>query len=131
MKRLIAIFIGVMSVFSIASAQNNGTLRAVLQDEGGEPVPFATVSLYKTGSTKPYKYALSSSDGKVVLEKVSNGKYTIKAELLGYKEFTKDIEVKGNADLGTFKMEEDRQTLDAASVSATGNPIIIKKDTVE
>ena len=45
MKRLIAIFIGVMSVFSIASAQNNGTLRAILQDEGGEPVPVATVSL--------------------------------------------------------------------------------------
>lgn len=130
-KRLSAIFIGVMSIFSVAYAQNNGTVRALLQDENGEPVPFATVSLYKAGNTKPYKYALSTADGKVVIEKVTNGKYTIKAELLGYKEFSKDIEVKGNFDAGTLRMEEDKQTLDAASVSATGNPIIIKKDTVE
>ena len=130
-RRLFAILIGVMSMFSLALAQNSGTVRAVLQDENGEPVPFATVSVYKAGSTKPYKYALSTAEGKVAIEKVSNGKYTIKAELLGYKEFSKEIEVKGNIDLGTLKMEEDKQTLDAASVSAVGNPIIIKKDTVE
>ena len=131
MKRFVAVFIGVMSIFSIASAQNSGTLRAVLQDENGEPVPFATVSVSKVGNTKPYKYALSTSDGKVTIEKMANGKYTIKAELLGYKAYSKDIEVKGNLDLGNITMEEDKQTLDAASVSATGNPITIKKDTVE
>ena len=130
-KRLFAILIGVMSIFSLALAQNTGTIRAVLQDESGEPVPFATVSVYKMGNSKPYKYALSTADGKVSIEKVTNGKYTIKAELLGYKEFSKDIEVKGYLDLGTIKLEEDKQVLDAASVSAVGNPIIIKKDTIE
>ena len=107
------------------------TLKAVLKDENGEPVPFATVSISKHGSSKPYKYALSSSDGTVTIEKVTHGKYVFKAELLGYKEHTQDIEVKNFLDLGTIKMEEDKQVLDAASVSATGNPIIIKKDTVE
>ncbi len=34
-------------------------------------------------------------------------------------------------DLGVVKMELDQRVLDAASVTATGNPIIIKKDTVE
>lgn len=130
-KRLFAILIGVMSIFSLALAQNQGTVKALLEDENGEPIPFATVSVYKSGNTKPYKYALSTQDGKVSIEKVTNGKYTIKAELLGYKEFSKEIEVKGYTDLGTIKMEEDRQTLDAASVSAVGNPIIIKKDTIE
>ncbi len=131
MKRFVAVFVGVMSIFSIASAQNTGTLRAVLQDENGEPIPFATVSISKHNSTKPYKYALSAADGKVSIEKVSNGKYVFRAELLGYKTNTQDIEVKGNLDLGKVTMEEDKQTLDAASVSAVGNPIIIKKDTVE
>ena len=83
MKRFVAVFIGVMSIFSIASAQNSGTLRAVLQDENGEPVPFATVSISKPNASKPYKYALSSADGKVAIEKVANGKYIFKAELLG------------------------------------------------
>ena len=131
LKKFIAVLIGVMSVFQFSYAQNSSTLKATLQDENGEAVTFATVSLTKSGATKVYKYALSSVDGKVTIEKVAHGKYTIKAELLGYKEFTKDIEVKNSLDLGVIKMEEDKQTLDAASVSATGNPIIVKKDTIE
>lgn len=130
-KKFIAVLIGVMSVIGVASAQSSSTVKAVLKDDNGEPVPFATVSISKHGSSKPYKYALSSSDGTVTIEKVTHGKYVFKAELLGYKEHTQDIEVKNFLDLGTIKMEEDKQVLDAASVSATGNPIIIKKDTVE
>ena len=34
-------------------------------------------------------------------------------------------------DLGEIRMKLDREQLDAASVSAVGNPIIIKKDTIE
>jgi hypothetical protein len=131
-KRFLAVMIGVMSIFSMASAQTQGTLRAVLKDASSdEPVPYATVSITKPGSTKPYKYALSSSDGKVTIEKVTAGKYVFRAELLGFNAYEKEIEIKGNLDLGTIGMEEDKQTLDAASISATGNPIIIKKDTVE
>ena len=131
-KRFIAVIIGVMSIFSMASAQTQGTLRAVLKDASSEePIPFATVSISKHGSTKPYKYALSAADGKVAIEKVTAGKYVFRAELLGYKTYEKDIEIKGNLDLGTIPIEEDKQVLDAASVSATGNPILIKKDTVE
>ena len=130
-KRFIAILAGVMSVAAMAAEQSLSTLKGVLEDQNGDPVPFATVSISKPNSSKPYKYALSAADGKVVIENVAHGKYVFKAELLGYKEYVKEIEVKGNLDLGVIQMEEDKQVLDAASVSATGNPIIIKKDTVE
>ena len=130
-KRFIAILAGVMSVAAMAAEQSLSTLKGVLEDQNGDPVSFATVSISKPNSSKPYKYALSAADGKVVIEKVAHGKYVFKAELLGYKEYVKEIEVKGNLDLGVIQMEEDKQVLDAASVSATGNPIIIKKDTVE
>ena len=60
------------------------------------------------------------------------GKYTFKAEIMGYKSYEKAVEItKDAADLGVVKMELDQRVLDAASVTATGNPIIIKKDTVE
>ncbi len=132
LKKFTALLTGVMSVFSVALAQGNSTLSAVLQDAStAEAVGFATVSITKPNATKPYKYALSTSEGKVSLTGVASGKYVLKAELMGYKTFTKDIEVKGNTDLGVLKMEQDVETLKAASVSAAGNPIIIKKDTVE
>jgi hypothetical protein len=129
MTRLVAFFAGLMIAAGL-SAQNKVT--AVLQDSSnGEPVPFATVSMTKDGAKKPEYYNLSNDAGEVVINKVKHGSYLVKAELLGYKAWEKHIKVEGNVDLGTVKMEPDRQMLDAASVSAVGNPIIIKKDTLE
>lgn len=132
LKKFITFVAGVMSAFSLAFAQGGGTVTLSLTDSStGEAVGFATVSISKPGNTKPYKYALSDDKGKTVFDKVAAGKYVLKAELLGYNPLTKDIEVKGKLDLGALKMEPDKQVLDAASVSAAGNPIVIKKDTIE
>lgn len=132
LKKFITFVAGVMSAFSLAFAQGGGTVTLSLTDSStGEAVGFATVSITKPGNTKPYKYALSDDKGKTVFEQVAAGKYVLKAELLGYKPLTKDIEVKGKLDLGALKMDPDKQVLDAASVSAAGNPIVIKKDTIE
>ena len=132
LKKFITFVAGVMSAFSLAFAQGGGTVTLSLTDSStGEAVGFATVSITKPGNTKPYKYALSDDKGKTVFDKVVAGKYVLKAELLGYKPLIKDIEVKGKLDLGALKMDPDKQVLDAASVSAAGNPIVIKKDTIE
>ena len=132
LKKFITFVAGVMSAFSLAFAQGGGTVTLSLTDSStGEAVGFATVSITKPGNTKPYKYALSDDKGKTVFDKVAAGKYVLKAELLGYKPLIKDIEVKGKLDLGALKMDPDKQVLDAASVSAAGNPIVIKKDTIE
>ncbi len=132
LKKFITFVAGIMSAFSLAFAQGGGTVALSLTDSStGEAVGFATVSITKPGNTKPYKYALSDDKGKTVFDKVAAGKYVLKAELLGYKPLTKDIEVKGKLDLGALKMDPDKQVLDAASVSAAGNPIVIKKDTIE
>ena len=95
----------------------------------GEPVGFATVSA--TPEKGDPKYALSDHNGVATVEKLRAGKYTLKAEIMGYVTFEKAIEIKADLDLGTVKLEQDTQVLDAASVSATGNPIIVKKDTIE
>ena len=124
--------VGLLS-FGLESTAQNVKVTAVLLDESNsEPLGFATVSLTREGQTKPAKYILSNDKGVVTLESVRAGKYTVKAELLGYLPFTKEIEVKHeNIDLGKVKLKVDTEMLDAASVSALGNPVIIKKDTVE
>ena len=115
-----------------ASAQSKRSVTAILQDSSnGEAVPFATVSLTKKGATKPAKYVLSDADGKATIEKVSAGAYTLKAELLGYKPYTQEINVTDALDLGVLKMDPDTKMLEAASVTAAGNPIVVKKDTIE
>ena len=113
-------------------AQN--AVKALLVDaKSGSPLGFATVSLTPEGKSKASNYVLSDENGKVDFSSVKNGKFTFKAELLGYKPFSRGItlaEGKG-LDLGKVKMEIDSEMIDAASVSATGNQVIIKKDTVE
>lgn len=113
-------------------AQNSFTVKAKLTDEKtGEPVGFATASLTVKGEKDPAKYVLSDSEGNVNLQKVRKGTYVFKAELMGYKPFTKEITVEKELNLGVLAMAEDAEVLDAANVSAVGNPILVKKDTIE
>jgi hypothetical protein len=127
-RKLLSVAAGLL--FFIGLGAQNHTLTLQLQDAAtGEAVGFATVSV--TPAKGQAKYTLSGSDGKATLEKVRTGTYTLKAELMGYKPYVKELEVKADANLGVVKMEQDLEVLDAASVSAVGNPIIVKKDTVE
>lgn len=111
------------------SAQNYKVSLQLQDATTGEAVGFATVSL--APEKGQHKYTLSDADGKALIEKVRAGKYTLKAELMGYLPFTKTLDIKADVNLGVVKMDQDRQVLDAASVTAMGNPVIIKKDTVE
>ena len=119
---------------SIVAQPRNINVKLVLKDAiTGEAVPFATVSLTKEGEAKPSKYVLSTEDGTATIERVFPGKYNLKAELLGYKAYEQKVEVARGAslDLGEIKMQPDREMLNAANISAAGNPIIMKKDTIE
>ncbi|MGM9741388.1 MAG: outer membrane beta-barrel protein [Candidatus Cryptobacteroides sp.] len=134
MKKIIALLCGLilMSAFSFSGQAQSRSVSLTLKDKStGEPVAYATVSLTKSGEKSPYKYVLTDDKGKAVIDKVAAGSYTVKAELLGYKEYSKEITVKEAVNLGEIEMAPDTKMLDAASVTATGNPIIIKKDTVE
>ena len=84
------------------------------------------------GSSKAYKYALTDDKGAATITKVNKGAFVIKAEIMGYKNFEQQIVVTDkNIDLGDIKMADDAVALEASKVSAVGNPIIIKKDTIE
>ena len=115
---------------ALAVQAQNYKVSLQLQDATtGEAVGFATVSV--TPEKGQGKYTLSDGDGHAVVEKVKAGTYTLKAEIMGYKTHEQKLTVNSNLNLGVIKLQQDQQVLDAASVSATGNPIIIKKDTVE
>ena len=128
-RRILLVLVSLFAAVAMSAQNYNVTVK--LEDaSNGEPVGFATVSL--TPEKGSAKYALTDHDGKGTIEKVKAGKYTFKAEIMGYKSVEKTVSIdKESTDLGTVKMDLDQEVLDAASVSATGNPIIIKKDTVE
>lgn len=129
---IILVALAMFLVCQSVQAQNTHSIRLTLQDsKTGKPVEFATVSLSNKGGGPVNKYALSDSKGTVAWTKIKNGVYILKAELLGYKPYEKEINVSKDLDLGVLKMKEDAKMLDAANITAVGNPIIMKKDTIE
>lgn len=129
--RMITLCVSMLIGFS-AYAQGSYTVKLKLVDsKTSEPVGFATASLTVKGQDKASKYVLTDAEGNAELAKVRKGTYVLKAELMGYKTHQQEITVDKNLDLGQIKMDEDVEVLDAASVSAVGNPIVVKRDTIE
>ena len=130
MKHTLITFLLALFMCVTASAQVTVKLR-LIDAKTSDPVSFATVSLTVKGETTPAKYVLSDSHGAATIAKVKKNTYVLKAELMGYKPYSQEIKLEKNVDLGDVKMEEDVEVLDAARVTDIGNPIIIRKDTIE
>ena len=121
-------------LFSIpAFAQSGAIVKAVFTDsKTGDPVEFATVTLSAKGSESVYKYVLTDNKGTSVFSNVSYGTYLLKCELIGYESYSQEIKVdKPEIVLGKIKIAKDIDMLESAVVTAVGNPITIKKDTIE
>jgi hypothetical protein len=118
---------------TLLSAQRGGfTVKVTLTDvETGAGVEFATVSLTAEGSDQAYKYVLTNEKGLAEIKGVRPGNYYIKGELMGYVPYQDTIIVDKNIDLGTKKMNVEVHFLEGATVTDLGNPIVIKKDTIE
>lgn len=130
MKHTLITFLLALFMCVTASAQVTVKLR-LIDAKTSDPVSFATVSLTVKGETTPAKYVLSDSHGAATIVKVKKNTYVLKAELMGYKPYSQEIKLEKDVDLGDVKMEEDVEVLDAARVTDIGNPIIIRKDTIE
>ena len=144
MKRtllIVALIIGALPSFGqvfnfdMLSRNQNVKVKLNLKDsKTEEPVAWASVYLIPENDTTITHFALSDTNGDVELKEVPVGRYELNAEMIGYHPYKKVYNIKHNwegFDLGVIKMEENAEYLDAASVSAVGNAITVKQDTIE
>ena len=121
--------------FDILRRSQNTKVKLTLKDsKTSEPISWASVYLIPEGDTTITHFALSDPKGDVILEEVPVGKYEVNAEMIGYNPHKKVYSIKYNwegFDLGIIKMEENPEYLEASTVSAVGNPIVVKQDTIE
>ena len=110
-----------------------GEFRAVVVDSlTNEPVSFASVYVVPSKDTTITNFTLSDAKGEAKLDEVPFGSYVFHVEMMGYKPFVKERYLRERkVDMGTIRLQPDEQFLQAAVVSDIGNPIVIKKDTVE
>ena len=118
--------------FDMIDKNRNIDVKLTLRDaKTSEPISWASVYLIPQGDTTITHFSLSDEKGDVNLKEVPVGKYEVNAEMIGYLPYKKVHHFKSwYEDLGIIKMEENPEYLDAAKVSAAGNAIMIKQDTI-
>ena len=132
-RRIILVLLAVFSTLGLYAQKGGNSVKVRLVDSlSMEPVPYATIYLSPDGTATGARYAVTDGDGNGVIQNVPAGKYVFVAEFVGYFRLTRDVTVsKPVTDLGTVYMYEDVEMLDAVVVTAVGNPIVVKKDTIE
>ena len=104
----------------------------VLDSLSSEPVGFASVYVIPVKDTTITNFTLTDAKGEAKLDEVPFGKYLFHVEMMGYKPFVRERYFReGEVDMGTIRLQMDEQFLKAAVVSDVGNPVVVKKDTVE
>lgn len=118
--------------FDMIQRNRNINVKLTLNDsKTSEPISWASVYLIPQGDTTITHFALSDDKGDVELKDVPVGKYELNAEMIGYLPHKKVYTFKNwEEDLGIIKLEENPEYLDAAKVTAAGNAIMIKQDTI-
>ena len=129
-RRLALLFLSLLGTYTL-NAQSY-TLKIQFTDASTEEkVAGVAVAISKAGSETVEKFSQTDENGQATLTGIAAGKYTLKGILLGYETFEEAIEVKKNTDLGVRKLIPEVNQLTGAVVSDIGNPITVKKDTIE
>ena len=127
MKRFLLFLVTVLTALTI-QAQHKITGQ-VVDNQSGETLPAATVKLLKSDSTM-IKGVLSDTNGYFGVEAPADGRYIIQITSVGYKNYTKRINVSGkDVSMGTIGVKADAITLDETVVTAQAAKVTLKKDT--
>lgn len=103
----------------------------VLDSVSHTPVESATFSLKYIGEQNPKHYATTDTSGVAVIINPPVGRAEASIDLVGFRPYTATVDVKRGAnDLGIVYLGTSN-TLSSITVSATGNQILVKQDTVE
>ena len=93
-------------------------------DAENSPISFANVILMKSKDSTVVAGTSTDDDGIFKLNVNQKGYYNFKVSFIGYKEFTKVLQLDGNIDLGNVTLAEETQNLDEIS-------IVYKKPTIK
>ena len=116
--------------------KNQGSVLVKVLEQGSDkPVPYASAYLTAKNDTLITNFTLTDTTGVARITKVTRGTYVLTVEMLGYKSYNKEHYFsfsweRDSVDLGTVYLSEDAELLDAAHVTAIGNPIEVKQDTI-
>lgn len=119
MKKVRTIVATLLGILFPVSAWAQGWVRGVVVDSVNSPVAGASVRLYQEHNTSSRKGGTTNRNGQFELEKIADGKYILNISFLGYEDYSTEIAVAGNTDVGLIILKERPLDLDEVVVSAS------------
>ncbi|MDB5008580.1 MAG: pfeA 1 [Mucilaginibacter sp.] len=124
MKNICILFFLIIITFSVKAQNNNannkGKISGKVIDAATKiPVDYATISVYKPGSTSPINGASTDPKGNFSIDNISPGTYTVTADFLGYTRQTiNNVVVNGALSLGNILLAPVQNQLKDVVVNA-------------
>jgi hypothetical protein len=87
----------------------------LIASDSEKPISFANAVLLQEGVV--VKGSSSEASGTFLIENISLGTYELNISFLGYKTYTKSIEVQGDFNLGTIILQKDTEALDGVTIT--------------
>jgi outer membrane receptor protein involved in Fe transport len=112
----------VLFTFFTALGQENYQVSGkLIASDSEKSVSFANAVLLRDGDI--FKGSSSDTSGTFIISNIPSGKYNLNISFLGYKTFSKEIEVNKTIDLGTIVLQKEVESLDDVTIS-TRKPIL-------
>lgn len=132
---VIALFVTVFPSFGQdggPKAMNESALTVkVTEKSNGKPVLMATVYIVPAGDTAVTAFSLTNKKGIASFSGFPAGEYSVNVQLLGFKPYKQDFLFKARHMVPlSVELEEDAQLLDGAIITAMGDLVTVKGDTL-
>ena len=135
MKTLVLSIIISFSFFgAISQDLNSYTIQGSVVDSINTPLPYTTVVILSDKDSSLINYAVSNGIGDFEIKNVKPNSYTLQLSFMGYRTFSKKIEVGGAneiIDLDILKLSNNDKYLKEVSIEGEYIPIVFRNDTVE
>lgn len=124
MKSLLAIsLLALLSLPLDAQGQPQNTISGKIIDSvSHRPIAYATIGLVTSGERKMVNGAITDNDGTFVISNISNGKYILLIDFLGYRRVEKDnVDVndsESHVDIGTIAMSPSQTLLNEVTIAS-------------
>lgn len=99
------------------------TLSGKFLNHENEPISFVNILLLKKADSTFFSGTATEENGNFTIQNIPKGRYILKASFIGFKEFSFDVDIDSNQDLGTLILTESSEDLDEVTLNVH-KPII-------
>ncbi|WP_194974588.1 outer membrane beta-barrel protein [Aquiflexum lacus] len=128
MKYLFAFLFSFLFI-QLAVAQTFSIKGIVKEADRQEPLPFVNILLLSANDSSQVGGSVSDIDGRFEITSVRRGSYLVRVQFMGYQDFSKEIEVNSDYDMGILSVGEVATDLNEVVIEARRSTGTQKGDT--